>query len=449
MRNILIFGAGRSATVLIDYLLGEAQKHDWFVTVADADLVLAQSKVNNHSNGEAVKINIKNAQKRRKLIDSANVVISLLPVNLHYLVVKDCIKHKKHIVTASYLTREMYGLSAAIKDAEIIMLGEMGLDPGIDHMSAMEAIEKIKKQGGKITSFKSFTGGLIAPEYDDNPWHYKFTWNPRNVVLAGQGTSQYLLKGKKKYVPYNRVFLNTEEMEVPGYGRFEAYANRDSLFYQNIYGLEDIPTLIRGTFRAPGFCKAWNAFVKLGWTDDTYPIVNSENLTYREFLESYLFGVMAEYPKGYSIQHRLADFLQLPVDDPVMEKLEWLGIFTEQKINLHNATPAMILLELLLQKWSLKEGDKDMVVMQHQFEYDIDGKKKSLVSSMVIKGDDQQRTAMAKLVGLPLGIFVKLMLEGKIKKVGIHLPVIPEIYEPVLKELRTMDVKFVEEEREM
>ena len=449
MRNILVFGAGRSATVLIDYLLKEAQRHDWHVTVADADLTLARSKVNDHAKGEAVKINIKNASKRRHLIDNADVVISLLPVTLHYLVVKDCIKHKKHIVTASYLTREMYGLSAAIKDAEIIMLGEMGLDPGIDHMSAMEMIQKIKDQGGKITSFKSFTGGLIAPEYDDNPWHYKFTWNPRNVVLAGQGTSQFLLKGKKKYVPYNRVFLNTEEIDVPGLGKFEAYANRDSLFYQNIYGLEDIPTLIRGTFRAPGFCKAWNAFVKLGWTDDTYPIVNSENLTYREFLESYLFGAMAEYPKGYSLHHRLADFLQLSVDDPVMEKLEWLGIFEEKKIALHNATPAMILLELLLQKWSLKEGDKDMVVMQHEFEYELRGKNIRLTSSMVIEGDDQQRTAMAKLVGLPLGIFVKLMLEGKIKKIGIHLPVIPEIYEPVMKELRTMDVKFVEEEREV
>ena len=446
MKKILIFGAGRSATVLITYLLQQAAEYNWLVIVADADFDLAKQKVNNHPNGIAERVNIKHAKKRREMISNADVVISLLPVSFHYLVVKDCIKFRKHIVTASYLTREMYGLAEAVKDAEIIMLGEMGLDPGIDHMSAMETIHRLKKEGARITAFKSFTGGLVAPESDDNPWHYKFTWNPKNVVLAGQGTAQYLLQGKYKYIPYNRVFLNTEDVEVPGYGKFEAYANRDSLLYQKLYELEDIPTLLRGTLRYPGYSKAWNALVKLGWTDDTYPIIDPENFTYRKLLESYLSGIYHEYKEGYSLKHRLAEFLQVTVDDDVIKKLEWLGIFDDTKIELKNATPAMILLDLLLKKWSLKPGDIDMVVMQHQFEFEKGNIKKGIRSSMVIKGEDQTYTAMAKLVGLPLGIVVKLMLLGKIKHVGVHLPVIPQIYEPVLEELRTLGVNFIEEE---
>lgn len=450
MRNILIFGAGRSATVLIEYILMEAKLHDWQVTVADADLKLAERKVGGHTHGRAIGLDINSRKKRNELISDSDVVVSLLPVALHYQVVKDCIKHRKHVVTASYLSNEMYGMEEDVREAAIIMVGEMGLDPGIDHMSAMEKIHSLRESGREISCFKSFTGGLVAPEsIGDNPWKYKFTWNPRNVVLAGQGTAQYLRDGKYKYIPYNRVFEQTEIVDVPGIGKLEAYANRDSLLYKTVYGLQNIPTLIRGTLRFPGYCRAWNSFVKLGWTDDSYPIIESQEMTYRDLVESYLMGVFHSYPEGYDLQRRLADFLGVDPYGEIMQKLEWLGIFEERPIRMKNASPAMILQDLLLEKWNLEEADKDMVVMQHQFRFKEKDQKKRLDATLVIKGDNSSRTAMAKLVGLPVGIFVKQIMLEKIKTVGVHIPVIKEIYEPVLAELREHDVVFQEREFEI
>lgn len=445
MKKILIFGAGRSATILIRYMLEEAKPNNWSVTVADADMILAEEKVNGHPNGQAIKLNISSRKRRMEAINAADVVVSLLPVDMHYLVVKDCIRFRKHVVTASYLSQEMYGLESAVREAAIIMVGEMGLDPGIDHMSAMEMIHRLRKEGKEITAFRSFTGGLIAPDSNNNPWQYKFTWNPRNVVLAGQGTAQYLRDGDYKYIPYNRVFEQTEKIEVSGLGYFEAYPNRDSLLYKSIYGLDNIPTLIRGTLRYPGYCRAWNSFVKLGWTDDSYPIIDSENMTFRSMVESYLTGVFHKSGNNDTLKKRLADFLNMDVEDEVMKKLEWLGIFEEKRIELKNATPAQILQHLLLDKWKLGTDDKDMVVMQHQFEYKVKGKEVLHKSTLVITGEDHLNTAMAKLVGLPIGIFVKLIMKGKIKSTGIHIPVIREIYEPVLDELREHGVVFKEE----
>ena len=446
MKRILVFGAGRSATVLIRYLLEESRKHNWLLTVADADGLLAAQKVNGHPNGKAIGLDIKKYQKRQALIRQSDVVVSLLPVAMHYTVVKDCIRYRKHVVTASYLSNEMYGLNEKVREAAIIMVGEMGLDPGIDHMSAMEKIHQLRSQGSEMVGFRSFTGGLIAPEsVGDNPWKYKFTWNPRNVVLAGQGTAQYLREGKFKYIPYNRVFLQTETIVVPGIGELEAYANRDSLLYKTVYGLDGIPTLIRGTLRYPGYCEAWNAFVKLGWTDDSYPIIESEKMTYRQLVESYLHGVYHSYPESYSLQQRLAEFLELDPEGDVMQKLEWLGIFEPKPIRLKNATPARILEDLLMEKWTLSPEDKDLVVMQHQFEYKVKDKTERLHASLVMQGQDTLSTAMAKLVGLPIGIFVKLIMQGKVITTGVHVPVIPEIYEPVLDELKDLGVMFKEE----
>lgn len=449
MQHILVLGAGRSATVLIRYLLKEAAVHQWHVIVADADLGVAQRKVGASETGKAEQLDINNAEKRQQLIQQANVVVSLLPVSLHYLVVKDCIKYRKHVVTASYLSNEMYSLEDEIREAAIMMVGEMGLDPGIDHMSAMAKIDELRQEGAQIECFKSFTGGLVAPESNDNPWKYKFTWNPRNVVLAGQGTAQYLKEGRHKYIPYNRVFRQTEYVDVPGVGELEAYANRDSLLYKTIYGLQDIPTLIRGTLRYPGFCRAWDALVKLGWTDDSYPIIESDQMTYRQLVEAYLQGVWRTYPDGYNLQKRLADFLKIDHQDEIIKKLEWLGIFEDEPIQLANATPAQILQARLLQKWNMSATDKDMVVMQHQFVYKKEGTRKRLKASMVLKGEDTEYTAMAKLVGMPIGIFVKQILQGKIKAVGVHIPVIKEIYEPVLYELSHHGVEFHETEEEL
>ncbi len=441
MNNVLVIGAGRSATACIDYLLSKSEENNWFVTVADANPELADSKIKEHPRGRGIWLDVTKPNDRRDILSRADLVVSLLPAHLHLMVAQDCIKLKKHLITASYVSHEMYRLGDEARDASLIFMGEMGLDPGIDHMSAMEKIHEIKKKGGQITAFRSYTGGLIAPESDDNPWHYKFTWNPRNVVLAGQGTAQYLENGKYRYLPYSRLFKSYEKINIPNAGDFEAYPNRDSLLYLKVYGLEDIPNIKRATVRNVGFCDAWAALIKIGLTDGSYPIHNCNKLSYHEWTDAYI-------PKGPgSLKDRTADFLGEKVDSPVMKKLEWLGIFRKKRITIDQATPALILENLLLEKWQLKQGDKDMIVMQHEFEYNLGGKKHLLTSSMVMKGEDEINTAMTKLVGLPLGIFARLIMQGKIKTTGVNIPVMKEVYAPVLRELDEYGVSFVEHEK--
>ena len=361
---------------------------------------------------------------------------------LHLEVAHECIKLKKHLITASYVSQEMYRLGDEARDRQLIFMGEMGLDPGIDHMSAMKHINDIKAEGGNIQAFRSYTGGLIAPEYDTNPWNYKFTWNPRNIVLAGQGTAQYLQDGKFKYIPYHRLFSECRAVDIPDVGEFEVYPNRDSLLYREVYGLEGIPNIIRGTLRHKGFCEAWHALVQIGLTDAAYPIVDSGKLTYHELMDAY---VSPDTP-GTSVKERIANLIGVDANSPVIRKLEWLGLFRKKRIHLENATPALILEELLLDKWKLKRGDRDLIIMHHEFEYELKGKKHMDTSTLVMKGEDDVNTAMAKLVGLPTGIFVKLVMQGKIKSKGVQIPVSPEVYEPVLKELKDYGVEFKEHE---
>ncbi len=440
MKNILIIGAGRSASACINYCLENAAERGWFVTVADSDPEQAEKRINNHPNGRSAWLDVNKQNDRMDLISRHDIVVSLLPAHLHLLVATDCIKYKKHLVTASYVSKEMYRLGDEARDASLIFMGEMGLDPGIDHMSAMKLLNDIRAKGGEITNFRSYTGGLIAPESDTNPWHYKFTWNPRNVVLAGQGTAQYMEDGKYKYTPYSRLFKEYVTIDVPGMGKYEAYANRDSLLYREIYGVEGIPNIIRGTLRCQGFCDAWNALVQIGLTDGSYPIHDADKITYHEWMNAYL-------PRGTgSVKERMAAFLGEEIDSDVMDKLEWLGLFRKIKINVANATPALILEHLLLSKWSLSPGDKDMIIMQHEIDYQLDGKEYHVVSSMVMKGEDENDTAMARLVGLPMGIFVKLIIDGKITTTGVNIPVMSEVYEPVLEELEKYGVVFKESE---
>lgn len=441
MKSILIIGAGRSSSALIKYVLDTAKKENWFVTVADMDPSLAEEKVNNHPCGRGTWLDVMKVNDRRELIGRADIVVSLLPAHLHLEVAHDCIKLKKHLITASYVSKELYRLGDEARNRELLFMGEMGLDPGIDHMSAMQKINEIKGQGGKLTGFRSFTGGIIAPESDDNPWHYKFTWNPRNVVLAGQGTAQYLENGKYRYLPYNRLFTETWDLDIPELGVFEAYANRDSLLYKEVYGLEGIPNILRGTIRRKGFSEAWNALVKIGLTDGSYPILDSGNITYHEFMEAYVGSA-----GGGSVKERIARLIGEEVDSPIMDKLTWLGLFRKKKIRLPNATPALILEDLLMEKWKLKPEDKDMIVMHHEFEYELDAKKRLLKSTLVLKGENARETAMSKLVGLPMGIFVKLMAAGKITSTGVNIPVMKEVYEPVLEELKDFGVNFLESE---
>ena len=434
MKKILLFGAGRSASVLIEYLEKNASIHNWMFTIADA-VIPAHLK---ESKNLSLKISdINNVANRKELISSADVVISLLPPSLHLLVAHDCISFSKHLLTASYLTPEIEALNQTAIDKEISIVMEMGLDPGIDHMSAMKEINYIKEQGGKILSFKSYTGGLIAPESDNNPWKYKVTWNPRNVVLAGQGSVKYLDDNQYKYIPYHQLFSRTESVNVDGYESFEAYANRDSLKYIHTYGLSDVSTFLRGTLRMNGFSKAWNLLVQLGMTDDSYTIESSQLLTYRDFTKSFL-----PTNSDADIQKDLSNYLGISADSEEMEKLIWLGLFENKKIEIQNASPAQILQKIIEEKWKLSATDKDMIVMQHQFKYLQEGIIKKTSSTLIVKGDDGIRTAMAKTVGLPLGIIAKLILENKIKIKGVLIPTFKEIYEPVLNELESFGIVF-------
>jgi len=442
MKKILIIGAGLSTISLIEYLLENAEKHDWQITVGDISEENAKRKVNGNPRGTAKVFNIKDDLESWNTIAQHDVVISMLPASLHHLVAEKCIDLRKPMLTASYVTDQIKALDEKAKKAGVPVLMELGLDPGIDHMSALKVMNRIKDEGGKLTSFYSFTGGLIAPESDNNPWNYKFTWNPRNVVLAGQGVSQYIQNGRYKYIPYHRLFDRVMTRKILQYGDFEVYANRNSLKYREIYGLNDIPSLFRGTVRKPGFAKAWNVFVRLGLTEDDYIIEDSENMTYRQFVNAYM-----KYEPNVPVEIKLQEYCSNASDPTVFEKLKWLGLFDDRRIGLKNATPAQILQKLLEEKWAMDPDDKDMIIMQHEFKYTTaDNEDKMIVSAMAYIGENQENTAMAVTVGLPLAITTKLLLTGKIDLTGVNLPVHKQIYEPVLEELREYGITFEEKE---
>ena len=440
MKKILVIGSGRSAVTLIKYLLDNAEGNNWQVTVADFSEELAKVAVANHSSGKAIFFDVTDDKQRQTEIENTDIVISMLPASMHIVVAEDCVRLCKNLVTASYVSKEIFALDEKAKNAGIILLNEIGLDPGIDHMSAMQVIDSIKENGGELTSFKSFCGGLVHPDYDTNPWHYKFTWNPRNVVLAGQGTAQYIKHGRYKYIPYHKLFERTEQMNILDAGEFEGYANRDSLNYRKAYGLEKIPTLFRGTLRRKGFCKSWNMFVQLGMTDDTYKVENVENMTYREFINLFF-----PFNNKMSVEKKFCDYLNISIDSDEFKKAQWLGVFSDTNIGMKDATPAQIFQKICEEKWTLGAEDKDLIVMQHQFEYVQNGEQKKLNSSLLVFGDDPRYTAMAKTVGLPVAIATKLILSGEINSVGVKIPTTKDIYIPVLKELSENGINFVEE----
>ncbi len=440
MKKILLLGAGRSSGALISYLLKHSQADDFELTVADISVASAEEKISEHNRGRAIAFDINNTEQRKIEINQADIVISLLPPALHYIAAVDCVKERKHLVTASYVSSEIKALNADAIKNNVLLLNECGLDPGIDHLSAMEIIHRLQKQGAELKSFKSYTGGLIAPESNDNLWGYKFTWNPRNVILAGQGTAKYMENNCYKYIPYNRLFSQIEKINVDDLGVFDGYANRDSLAYRKIYGIDNIPTLLRGTLRQENFCSAWQVFVSLGLTDDSYSIEDSEHLTYAQMVEAFI----PDSIKGINLTNRLATFCNLSVDSIEMKMIQSTGVFENKTIGLKNATPAQILQELLQSKWILKPNDKDMIVMQHLFNYSLNGKDESIHSGLIVKGDDTVQTAMAKTVGLPLGIVTRLILQNKISLRGVHIPVKEEIYKPILAELKEYGISFSE-----
>ena len=443
MKKILVIGSGRSSTSLIKYLLDNSDLEKWTVTVVDFNLKLAESKIGNHPNGFSYQLDANDDVKRKEYIKSSDVVISMLPAHMHFKVLKDSVDCGVHVITPSYITDEIKTLNENALKNKVLVLNELGLDPGIDHMSAKKLIDQVKAKGGDVKGFESYTGGLVAPESDDNPWNYKFTWNPRNVVLAGQGGSaKFIKEGKYKYIPYHKLFRRTEIIDVPGYGKFEGYPNRDSLKYRSIYELDDISTMYRGTLRKVGFCRAWNIFVQLGATDDSYIVEGSENMTNREFINSFL-----KFNTYDSVELKLRHYLRIEQDDYMWEKLVWLGIFEDKKIGLKDASPSQILQKILQEKWTLSPQDKDMIVMWHRVTYTLDKIEKELISHMAYIGKDSNITAMSDTVGLPLGIATKMLLNGSIKTRGVVLPLDKQIYDPILKELKQYGIDFLEHEK--
>ena len=441
MRKILVIGSGKSSSYLIKYFLDKIESENLHITIGDINIDNAKKLIGNNDNVETIILDIFDKNSRTEAIKNANIVVSMLPARFHIEVAKDCILYEKNMVTASYISPEMQALDADAKSKGLVLMNEIGVDPGIDHMSAMKVLDNIRNKGGKIILFESFTGGLVAPESDNNLWNYKFTWNPRNVVLAGQGgAAKFLQEGKYKYIPYNRLFRRTEFLDVEGYGRFEGYANRDSLKYQSVYGLDNVKTLYRGTMRRVGFSRAWNIFVQLGMTDDSYTIDDSENMSYRDFVNAFL-----AYSPTDTVELKFRHALKIDQDDIVWEKLEELDIFNSQKmVDLKKATPAQILQKILMDSWTLSEEDKDMIVMYHKFGYELDGKKHQIDATMVTLGEDQTYTAMAKTVGLPVAIATLAILNGKIKTPGVQIPINKEVYEPILKELEHYVICFNE-----
>jgi len=441
MRNILVIGSGKSASYLIKYLLDKSETENLHITVGDLQIGNASKLTNNHKNATAITLDVFNEKSRIEAVKASDIVISMLPARFHIEVAKDCITYEKNMVTASYVSDEMQALNTQVKNKGLVFMNEIGVDPGIDHMSAMQVIDRIEAEAGKLILFESFTGGLVAPESDNNLWNYKFTWNPRNVVLAGQGSAaKFLQEGTYKYIPYHRLFRRTEFLEVDGFGRFEAYANRDSLKYQDIYGLDAIKTLYRGTIRRVGFSRAWNIFVALGMTDDSYTIDDSENMTYRDFVNSFL-----PYSPTDSVELKFRHALKIDQDDIIWDKFEELDIFSPTKmVTLKKATPAQILQKILMDSWTLDPTDKDMIVMYHKFGYELNGKKHQIDATMVTLGEDQTYTAMAKTVGLPVAIAAMAILNKKITTPGVLRPINKEVYDPILKELEDYGVVFKE-----
>ncbi|MBK7885563.1 MAG: saccharopine dehydrogenase NADP-binding domain-containing protein [Chitinophagaceae bacterium] len=421
MKTILLFGAGKSATVLIDYLIENAPANMWKICIADANKEQILLKTKNSIAAEAIEIDITNNEQRSTLIQRADIVISLMPPSLHFLIAKDCVIFSKNLLTASYIDDNIKKLQKNIDSKNLLFICEMGLDPGIDHMSAMKIIDDIEYKGGTITCFKSHCGGLVSAESDDNPWHYKISWNPRNVVLAGKAGADYKLNNKLVHKKYEELFKDCNKVHVDGLEPLAFYPNRDSLSYIPLYHLEKAVTFLRTTLRHPGFCTGWKAIADAGLTDDTKTID----------------------PTGLTFAKWSANILP-SVNESNKYMLQYLCLFDQDIVPAAAKNSADILQYLLENKLAMQPHDKDMIVMLHEIEYTLNGKKHLINSSLIVKGEDNLRTAMAKTVGLPLGIAAKLILNNVITLTGLHIPVIKEIYTPVLEELKYLGIGFVE-----
>jgi saccharopine dehydrogenase-like NADP-dependent oxidoreductase len=446
MKKILVLGAGQSAPYLIHTLLENAGEHDWFVTVGDLNVNLARERVGRHERAEAVHFDMSDADLRETLIENADVVVCMMPPIFQSLLATDCVRLKRSMISASYRSAEIRDLERDAERHGVLILCEMGLDPGIDHMSAMHLIQSIQDEGGRITGFCSYGSGIPAPDQDQNPLRYVITWNPRNVVMAGEAGAQYLEDGRIKLTPYHKVFDRTWPVEVSGLGTLEAYANRDALSYMKLYGLEDVSTMVRGTLRYPGWSETWSAIVHLGLPNETLRIPNLAQRSPREVVEMFLPLNLSD--GDVQTEERVARYLGISLTGTVMKNLRWLGLFDSNACGCPGDTSADMMVSILREKLPLKTDQRDMVVLKHQVdvEYPDSRPDRRVISTLVAKGEPGGFTAMSKAVGLPAAIGVKLFLTDQLHLTGTHIPTHPSIYEPALQELAQAGMSFRQED---
>lgn len=439
MRNILVLGAGQSTPYLVHDLLQRAADLDWCVTVGDLDRDAAAERIEGHARGRAVHFDVNDASVRSAEIEKADVVINMLAPAFQHLVAWDCVAHGRHMLSVSYRDQAVRDLSRDAHRKGVLLLCELGLDPGIDHMSAVSTIERIRSAGGRILSFRSYGSGIPAPDQEVNPLRYAITWNPRNVVMAGEHGAQFMDGGKIKLVSFHNVFHHTWPVEVEGIGTLEAYPNRDAIAYMRTFGLEGVHTMIRGTLRYPGWCETWEKIVRLGLPNESLRIPNLGERTYREVVEMFL----PETTSGARIEERLARFLHFSPTGRIMENLSWLGLFSEERIGCMGETPAAMLVHLLKKKLPRTEGMRDLVLIMHQLEVEYERERRERISTtMVAMGMANGFTAMSKTVGLPTAITARLLLTGRIELAGSHIPTHPSVYEPVLREIADEGIVF-------
>ena len=443
-KHILVLGAGRSSASLIRHLLSHADQEQWDIHVGDLNVDAAMDKVGGHPRGHAFAMSSADTTDRDRRIAEANLVISMLPAFMHPDVAEVAIRHGVHVLTPSYVSPAMKALDAAAREAGVLVLNEMGLDPGIDHMSAMKVIDEVRAKGGQMTGFASYCGGLVAPDSDDNPWHYKLSWNPRNVVLAGQGgTATFLDAGSVRAVPPHRTFQSLTAIEVGGRA-YDGYPNRDSLGYRELYGLESVDTLVRGTLRGQGFCQAWDVLVQLGMVRDDVTLDWGTGISWSDWTRSFLPASCDAVPSV-----RAAVQAQTGASDASLDLVEWLGLFDEKTGPARaQGTPAQVVEALVTEAWKLGADDRDMIVMWHRFDYVMDGQARARTSSLCLEGKDSVLTAMSDTVGLPMALAVKPMLAQAFGVTGVHAPMASEFYAPILEGLEALGIVFEEEEIE-
>jgi saccharopine dehydrogenase-like NADP-dependent oxidoreductase len=428
-KKIILFGAGRSARHLVSFLVEGALVNKWNVIVADTNVSHWIEEYGNLNQVQFVSGDASNPEFRHDLIAHSSLVISMLPAFMHADVVKDCINFHVHVFTPSYVSSEVNAMHELALQEGVLVLNEMGVDPGIDHISAMEIIHRLKSQGAEIESFESYTGGLVAPASDDNLWGYKISWNPRNIILAGSsGHAMYRENKKLRMVPYYKLFDEVETVVASDGVRYDAYANRNSVHYLELYGLENVHKLVRGTLRKQGYCIGWSFLVKNGFVNDDTKIPAGEFSTWAELSQS-LLGV------NFNIENE---------NEQTASMLKEIGVFSDEQLSKEELTCAQHLQQLLERKWVLKEGDRDMIVMVHKFGYALGGKKYMLTSSMVLEGDDEFKTAMSKTVSMPIAFAVERLFNGDFSSRGVQIPVTAEFYEPLLRDLHNFGISFVE-----